>query len=141
MDEVESHAAEVLEKLLREIPALKLKSIQIGSKARDTGIDIRMRAEVSGKPHLLVCEVKQSGHYRACQEARPDPAELARRLFERELRSDFDVFYGSAARYAKTKRSRTIKRISGFSLKFAKSSAGTMPMSMKTSLPMRVSDK
>ena len=54
MDEAESHAAEVLEKLLREVPTLKLKSIQTGSKARDTGIDIMMRAEVSGESHLLV---------------------------------------------------------------------------------------
>jgi len=43
----------------------------------------------------------QDIHYQACQEARPDPAELARRLFQWELHSDFDVFYGSAARYAK----------------------------------------
>ena len=69
MDEVESHGAEVLEKLLREIPALKLKSIQIGSKARDSGIDIMMRAEVSGEPHLLVCEVKQSGQPRYARDA------------------------------------------------------------------------
>jgi uncharacterized Zn finger protein len=40
-------------------------------------------------------------HYRACQEARPDPAELARRLFQWELHSDFDVFFGAVARYAK----------------------------------------
>jgi hypothetical protein len=69
MDDVESHAAEVLEQVLREIPALKLKSIQIGSKARDTGIDIMMRAEVSGEPHLLVCEVKQSGQPRYARDA------------------------------------------------------------------------
>jgi uncharacterized Zn finger protein len=43
----------------------------------------------------------QDIHYRACQEARPDPAELARRLFHWERNSDFDVFYGSAFRYAK----------------------------------------
>jgi uncharacterized Zn finger protein len=43
----------------------------------------------------------QDIHYRACQEARPDPAELARRLFQWELHSDFDVFYGAAERYAK----------------------------------------
>src|SRR5262249_15361569 len=42
----------------------------------------------------------QDIHYRACQEAAPDPAELAKRLFRWELNSDFDVFYGSAARYA-----------------------------------------
>jgi uncharacterized Zn finger protein len=43
----------------------------------------------------------QDIHYRACQEARPDPVELARRLFQWELQSDFDVFFGAAARYAK----------------------------------------
>jgi len=43
----------------------------------------------------------QDIHYRACQEARPDPAELARRLFQWELHSDFDVFYGAAVQYAK----------------------------------------
>ena len=36
----------------------------------------------------------QDIHYRACQEARPDPAELARRLFQWELHSDFDVSTG-----------------------------------------------
>lgn len=43
----------------------------------------------------------QDIHYRACQEARPDPAALARRLFQWELHSDFDVFYVAVARYAK----------------------------------------
>jgi uncharacterized Zn finger protein len=43
----------------------------------------------------------QDIHYRACREARPDPGELARRLFQWELHSDFDVFYGAPARYAK----------------------------------------
>ena len=43
----------------------------------------------------------QDIHYRACQEARPDPMELARRLFQFELHSDFDVFYDAVARYAK----------------------------------------
>ncbi len=42
----------------------------------------------------------QDIHFRACQEARPDPAELAKRLFQWELHSDFDVFYGAAAQYA-----------------------------------------
>jgi uncharacterized Zn finger protein len=43
----------------------------------------------------------QDIHYRACQEARPDPAELATRLFQWELHSDFDVFFGAVARYSK----------------------------------------
>jgi len=42
----------------------------------------------------------QDIHYRACQQARPDPAELARRLFQWEMQSDFDVFYGAAEQYA-----------------------------------------
>lgn len=43
----------------------------------------------------------QDIHYRACQETRPDPVDLAKRLFMWELHSDFDVFYGAAAQYAK----------------------------------------
>jgi uncharacterized Zn finger protein len=39
-------------------------------------------------------------HYRACQEARPDPAELAERLFHWELHADPDVFSGAVERYA-----------------------------------------
>jgi uncharacterized Zn finger protein len=39
-------------------------------------------------------------HYRACEEAPPDRAELAKRLFESELHCDFDIFYGAAERYA-----------------------------------------
>ena len=51
----------------------------------------------------------QGIHYQACQEARPDPVELARRLFQWELHSDFDVFYGAVARYAKILGSKGIK--------------------------------
>jgi uncharacterized Zn finger protein len=51
----------------------------------------------------------QDIHYRACKEARPDPAELARRLFELELHSDFDVFYGAAERYSKILGARGMK--------------------------------
>ena len=40
-------------------------------------------------------------HYRACLEARPDPADLAKRLLQCELHGDFDVFSGAAERYAK----------------------------------------
>ena len=39
-------------------------------------------------------------HHRACRDACPDPAELAKRLFQWELRGDFDVFAGAAERYA-----------------------------------------
>jgi uncharacterized Zn finger protein len=42
----------------------------------------------------------QEIHHDACTAARPDPAALARRLFEGEMRSDFDTFYGAAETYA-----------------------------------------
>lgn len=69
VDEVEKQAAKVVEKLLREIPALKLRSTQTGPKVRDAGIDIMMRVDVSGEPHLLVCQVKQSGQPRYARDA------------------------------------------------------------------------
>jgi hypothetical protein len=42
----------------------------------------------------------QDLHYKACKKAKPEPEELARRLFEWELRTDFDTFYGAADTYA-----------------------------------------
>lgn len=39
-------------------------------------------------------------HYEACAVARPDPEALAKRLFEWELYSDWDTFYGAAEAYA-----------------------------------------
>ena len=39
-------------------------------------------------------------HLAACSQARPDPKELARRLYEWETTSDWDVFSGAAADYA-----------------------------------------
>lgn len=42
----------------------------------------------------------QDIHHSACLEAKPDPVTLARRLFEREIKSDWEIFYGSATHYA-----------------------------------------
>ena len=42
----------------------------------------------------------QDLHLRACQESKPDPVELATRLFHLELRCDFDIFHGAVTRYA-----------------------------------------
>lgn len=42
----------------------------------------------------------QELHHRACQEAGEDPKTLARRLFQWELKSDWDFFRGSAEMYA-----------------------------------------
>jgi len=51
----------------------------------------------------------QDIHYEACQEAQPNPVDLATRLFQWELRSDFDVFYGAVARYAKILGAKGLK--------------------------------
>ncbi len=42
----------------------------------------------------------QEIHFEACERARPDPEELARRLFAWELRGHWDTFYGAADTYA-----------------------------------------
>jgi uncharacterized Zn finger protein len=47
-----------------------------------------------------VLERLQDLHHRTCKKAKPDPEALARRLFEWELRTDYDTFYGAAETYA-----------------------------------------
>ncbi len=42
----------------------------------------------------------QDLHLSACRKAKPDPEELARRLFAWELRTDWDTFYGASKTYA-----------------------------------------
>ncbi|MCK4283691.1 MAG: SWIM zinc finger family protein, partial [Candidatus Brocadiae bacterium] len=42
----------------------------------------------------------QELHHEACTAAKPDPRELAGRLFRREVTSDYDVFSGAAETYA-----------------------------------------
>jgi uncharacterized Zn finger protein len=39
-------------------------------------------------------------HHLACLEARPEPRALAQRLFEWEMKSDWEIFYGTAETYA-----------------------------------------
>lgn len=39
-------------------------------------------------------------HHRACTKAKPDPEPLARRLFEWEMKSDWEIFYGTVEAYA-----------------------------------------
>jgi uncharacterized Zn finger protein len=42
----------------------------------------------------------QDLHHRACKKAKPDAEALARRLFEWELRTGYDTFYGASETYA-----------------------------------------
>src|SRR5262245_10639802 len=41
----------------------------------------------------------QKLHHKACKKAKPDPEALARRLFEWELRTGYDTFYGAVETY------------------------------------------
>jgi uncharacterized Zn finger protein len=47
-----------------------------------------------------ILERLQELHHDACKKAKPDPEALARRLFEWELHTDYDTFYGAAETYA-----------------------------------------
>ncbi|MBL8295567.1 MAG: SWIM zinc finger family protein [Bryobacterales bacterium] len=49
-------------------------------------------------------------HLRACQQAKPDPEELAERLFGWELQGGFDVFANAAERYAKVLGTKGLNR-------------------------------
>ena len=51
----------------------------------------------------------QDLHFRACQEARPDPVALARRLLHWELHSELDVFFGAAENYSKILGAKGLK--------------------------------
>lgn len=42
----------------------------------------------------------QALHLQACRVARPDPVELATRLFAAEMAADFEIFYGAVETYA-----------------------------------------
>ncbi len=68
VEDVEARAANLLEKLLHEVPVLKLRKLNLGSEGLDAGIDIMMRVDISGEPHFLVCEVKQNGQPRFVRE-------------------------------------------------------------------------
>lgn len=47
-----------------------------------------------------VLEQVQQLHHQACQSARPDPEDLARRLFWWELNTSYDTFFGAVDTYA-----------------------------------------
>lgn len=47
-----------------------------------------------------ILERVQELHHKACKKAKPDAEALAKRLFEWELGTDYDTFFGAAATYA-----------------------------------------
>lgn len=55
----------------------------------------------SGGHMSTLLERLQELHLAACKKARPDPEELARRLFAWEMRTDWDTFFGASQTYAR----------------------------------------
>lgn len=47
-----------------------------------------------------ILEDLQDLHHKACVKAKPDPEELAKRIFEWEVRTEWDTFYNALERYA-----------------------------------------
>jgi hypothetical protein len=67
--EAEQRGAAELERLLKRIPQIKIKSLKIGMMQKDPGFDIQVRIEIDGIHHMLIAEVKTSGQPRYAREA------------------------------------------------------------------------
>jgi len=61
---VEARAVEALKAVLGQIPALNLKTIELRAQTRDAEIDLLVRLNISGRRHVLACEVKTDGQPR-----------------------------------------------------------------------------
>src|ERR1035438_8580425 len=66
---LETQAANALEKLLAGVPAIKVKTLKVESPEKDSVADIVASVDVSGQPHVLVCEVKANGQPRNVRNA------------------------------------------------------------------------
>jgi len=53
----------------------------------------------AGSMSEILAEVQEL-HHTACAALKPDPQKLAQKLFHRELRSDWEIFYGAVDQYA-----------------------------------------
>jgi hypothetical protein len=62
--DLEHQGMEALRRLLEQVPTITLRGLEHESRPLDQGIDIVADVEVSGRRHVLVCEVKSSGQPR-----------------------------------------------------------------------------
>ena len=76
---LEREGARELERLLKRIPRLKLKSLKTGPIGKDPGYDIYIRLEHDGTQQILIAEVKANGQPRYAREAIPRLKILAQR--------------------------------------------------------------
>ena len=87
-----------VEELLKEGYATEV--IELAEHALETVEEAMGSVDDSDGEMGSILERIQQLHYKACKKAKPDPEALARRLFEWELRTDYDTFYGGAETYA-----------------------------------------
>lgn len=62
--ELEGRAAKALRTLLEQVPAIRMKDLQVDAPGENRNIDILAHIDVSERHHSLVCEVKASGQPR-----------------------------------------------------------------------------
>ena len=86
-----------LENLLKDNPAEVIELTEYA--LTETEIAIESVDDSDGAMGDILQRL-QDLHLAACRKVRPDPEELAARLFDRELNGQWDVFHGAAATYA-----------------------------------------
>lgn len=93
-----NEAVDALEDLLKQGKAAEL--IDLAEYAIALGEETLGQVDDSDGEVYAVLERLRELHLKACRNAKPDPEALARRLFEWELRTDWDSFYGAVDAYA-----------------------------------------
>jgi uncharacterized Zn finger protein len=88
---------ETLENLLKDSPAEVIELAEYALSETETAIE---SVDDSNGEMGDILQRLQDLHLAACRKVKPDPEELAARLFERELNGQWDVFHGAAATYA-----------------------------------------
>ena len=87
-----------VEELLKE--GYPTEVIQLAEHALDAVEEAMGSVDDSDGNMGSILERLQDLHHQACKKAKPDSEALARRLFEWELRTHYDTFYGAADTYA-----------------------------------------
>jgi hypothetical protein len=66
---LEQKGAAELQRLLKRIPQIKVKSLKTRPMGKDLGFDLQLRLELDGKQRTLIAEVKANGQPRYAREA------------------------------------------------------------------------
>lgn len=88
---------ETLKSLLKDSPAEVVELAEYAMTEVESAIE---SVDDSNGEMGDILQRLQDLHLAACRKARPNPGELAARLFDRELNGQWDVFHGAAATYA-----------------------------------------